>query len=853
MTQAVMDPADQGQALQGLTEAEALARRENGQGNNIHLETSRPYGDILRKNFLNAINVVLFVIGGVMVGIGRVSDAVVSLGLITMNVVIGVFQEIKAKRQLDRIALLTRPRTTLIREGRTRSVDPAEIVVGDVLVLQPGDQVVVDGLVLDGNMEVDESQLTGESDLIRKEQGDEVFSGSFCVTGKAVMEARKVGADSFANQISAHARAFRVVKTPLQRDIDLVIRLLILIAAFIGLLMVISSIIYRIPLMRSTQMAAVIAGIIPNGLFFMVIVAYAMGAVRIVRTGALVQQANSVESLSNVDILCMDKTGTLTANRILFNEIQPVGADRDACQRLLGNFASSAASRNKTSQAIVDGLGGEVWSAVDEVPFSSARKWSALSFAEDDMRGAFVLGAPEMLEAYLDSGFDYSGQLAEWSARGLRVLLFARHGDQTALHDAAGEPALPEGLTPLCLVSFSDELRPETKSTLARFIEAGIRVKIISGDNPQTVASLALQAGLPAGMETVSGPELAGMDDAQFTATATEATIFGRITPEQKERLVEVLHGQGYYVAMIGDGVNDVLSLKKSQLGIAMQSGSSATRGVADMVLLNDSFAALPPAFLEGQRILNGMQDILRLFLTRTLYVTLLIVAIMVIQLGFPFSPKHSSLVAGLTVGLPTFGIAVWARPRKRTGSLLKSVFHFVFPASISVFVFGLLVYSLAFGLVYLKVLEIDVPPEAVTEFQEYAGINYDLPTVHSYAHEVSGMVAQSALTVFTTLAGLLLLVFVEPPIPAFVGGDVMTNDKRPTFLAVVLLGVFMYIYTTPSLRDFFELIDLTPPGYLVIVLITIIWALILRRMWRQRWLERFLHLEHLVDRRLRE
>ncbi len=830
--------------LQGLSESEALARRQRGQGNNVHLAASRSYADILRQNVFTFINVVLFLIGAVMVTIGRVSDAVVSVGLILMNVVIGIVQEIRAKRQLDKIALLTRPRITLIREGQARVVDPAEIVIGDVIVARPGDQIVVDGVVVgDGRMEVDESLLTGESDLIPKQAGDTVLSGSFCVTGSAAYEAQKVGEGSFANQLTARARSFRRVRTPLQRDVEFIIRLLTLIAMFIGLLLLISAALYSLPLMRSVQMASVVAGLVPNGLFFMVIAAYAMGALRIARSGALVQQANSVESLSNVNVLCMDKTGTLTANRIHLHEIHPLGSDRETLQRLLGDFVSSATANNRTGEAIREALGGQRRRVADEVPFSSARKWSAIAFDDGDLAGAYVLGATEMLEPYLQPGADFSRQAQAWSDAGLRVLLFAHRPGVTTLHDAADQAALPQGLIPLGLLSFSDELRPEARETLAGFIQAGIQIKVISGDNPQTVAALVRQAGLPGDFRAVSGPELAAMDEAVFVQTAEETTVFGRITPQQKERLVGVLRQRGYYVAMIGDGVNDVLSLKKAHLGIAMNSGSAAARSVADMVLIHDSFAPLPLAFTEGQRIINGMQDILRLFLTRALYVAMLILATAVMGIGFPYVPKHMTLLTLLTVGIPTFALAAWARPGAMDRRLVRSVMHFVFPAAISIFLFGLFVYTLAFGLAYtdFEASAFEVTPADINRFRESAGIDYPINTPEQLTFEVATLAAQTSLTVFTLLAGLVLVVFVEPPAAWFVGGDVLSSDRRPTALAVGLLLLFIGIMLVRPLREFFELLILPAYAYAVIALAVVIWAWMLRFAWRHRLLERFL------------
>lgn len=841
------------QSVHGLSEQEVTTRRARGQGNNVRLKTGRSYVDILRQNVFTFINIVLFTIGAVLIALGRVGDAVVSVGLILLNVIVGVYQEARAKRQLDQIALLTRPKAAVMRGGVEKTVDPSELVIGDAILVRAGDQIVVDGKLIEGKIDADESLLTGESDLIPKTVGDEVLSGSFAVTGQAIYEATKVGADSFANKLTASARAFRVVKTPLQRDVDFVIRLLLGIAMFIGFLMLISIILYSIPLIRSVQMASVIAGLVPNGLFFMVIVAYAMGALRIVQRGALIQQSNSVESLSNVQVLCMDKTGTLTANKINYHAVHPITLTETALKSILGDFARNASAQNKTGEAIAAALKGEPRRVVDEVAFSSARKWSALAFDDPAVKGVYVLGAIEMIESCLRGGDDFAAQVKTWSEAGLRVLLFAHQPGVTRLHvsadgaaDGAGQPTLPPGLIPLGLIAFTDELRPQLKETLHGFAEAGIRLKVISGDNPHTVAALAKQAGFVGDFQVVSGTELAVMDDAQFEQAAHDATIFGRITPQQKEKLVDSLRKRGAYVAMIGDGVNDVLSLKKANLGIAMQSGSAATRGVADMVLLNDSFGALPPAFLEGQRIINGMKDILRLFLTRALYVSLLILSIAVVDAGFPYVPKHVSLLTLLTVGVPTFALAAWARPGRVKGRLLRSVVHFVFPAAISIFAFALVLYVGYFIAAFTATDGVQVTPDEIREFQTYAGIGYDIASVDEFRFEAASIIARTALTTFTVLAGLMLIIFVEPPHPFFVGGDELSPDKRPTILAGACLLAFILFNVYEPARRFFELIVLDPLDYALIAAAVVVWALLLRHVWRHDWFERFLGIPRL-------
>ncbi len=812
--------------LSGLTSAEVLERRQRGLGNDARIQTGRTYGQILKENVFTFINNVLFLLGLALILLGRPSDAFVSVGVIMINVVVSLVQEIRAKRTLDQIALLTRPTARVVREGEELKIDPAEIVIGDLLKVEPGDQIVVDGKVIAGTMEADESLLTGESDRVRKEPGAAVFSGSFCMNGSCHYEAEKVGVDSLANQITAGARAFRRVQTPIQKETNLLVRVVLLVAVYFELLLLVNTFLNDIPIVDSVKMSVVIAGLVPNGLFVSIAVSYALGAIRIAGKGALVQQSNAVESLSNVDVLCLDKTGTLTANRIQFHDLAVISGTEQELREVLGDFAASTESGNRTNEAIAAAFPGQKRAVVEAVPFSSEHKWSALSFAIPQRQGTYVLGAPEMLFSNLVPGAELGPKVTEWTEGGLRVLLLAYRSDMLPLHDESNQPLLPDNLQPLGLVSFGDELRPEARETLAAFQKAGVRLKIISGDNPQTVAALAVQAGMPEDMKIISGLELAQMDIPQFSQAAQECTIFGRITPQQKERLVHALRGRGNYVAMIGDGVNDVLSLKQANLGIAMQSGSQATRGVAGLVLLDNSFRVLPYAVREGQRIVNGMQDILKLYLTRIVYVILLIIATGILT-GFPFSPKHSSIVALLAVGIPTLALAAWSRPAPVPHtSMLRRLMHFVLPASILQSFFGLAIY-----LAYL-----------VPTYQYELSISVGLNTMPAFENAL--LVGQTSLAVFSIFCGLMLLVFVEPPTPWFEGGDRLSGDRRPAILAIVLLAAFIVFLFMPGAGGFFDLSRLKYYDYFIIGAAAIAWGLLLRRVWRSRLLDRFLEVD---------
>ncbi len=794
----MMSVQDQRQPLQGLSAHEVEERRARGLGCVPPPATDRSYLQIIRENVLNTVNIILFSIALALVLLGQYLDALISVGVISFNTIISLIQEVRAKHTLDRIALLTRPKAVVLRDGREQQVEPEAVVVGDILVVHPGDHIVVDGPVVgDGRVEIDESLLTGESDLMTRREGDRLYSGTFCVTGSVYYRTEHVGIQSVAGTLTARARAYRAMSTPLQREINLIIRVLLLVALFLEVLLFAASLVSFIPIVETVRMAMVIIGIVPNGLFLSISVAYALGAVRIAGNGALVQKFNAIESLSHVDVLCTDKTGTLTANAPELAALHPYGVDEAELRLLLGSYIVHTSSQNATSEAIgavcreqaLHGL-----HVLQEIPSSSARKWGALVMADAAMQGVYVLGAPDALQPFLVARADLGTFIETEARRGLRVLLFARAPASAQLQAHEGEACLPHDLMPLGTISLRDTLRPEASETLAQFATLGVQVKIISGDHPQTVAALAQQLGLGAEIKTIAGTELDQLDDAQLAQMAEETTIFGRITPQQKERVVQALRSRNHYVAMIGDGVNDVLALKQANLGIAMQSGSQATRGVADLVLLKDTFASLPPAVREGQRIRNGMQDILKLFLARVASVTLLLISITFIG-GFPFQPRQTSLLTFFTVAVPTLALAYWARPgRVSSESLIRSLVRFVLPASVTTCL-------VAIG-VYLLVL---IP----------ASLTFPVPA-NPY-REGALPLAQTAMTVLLVLCGLLLV------LGLFIG--------------------FIGILAIPPLRALFNLQALDLVAYLMIGGAALLWTTLMWVIWRFLLFERFFQL----------
>lgn len=819
-------PTANGTALTGLSEAEAARRRAQGQGNALARSTTRSYSRIVRDNAFMSINVIIFIVGAALVLMGLITDAIVTVGLVLLNVLIAVIQEVRAKRTLDRIALLSRIWATVIRDGAERQVDPAEIVLGDLLVAGPGDQVQVDGrIVAGGRVELDESLLTGEADPVAREQGDPIYSGSFCLSGRATYEATRVGEESLASTLTVQARAFRPVKTPVQREVDLVLRLMIILVLVLGGPIVLDLMIrllgivanafngpFATPLRRAYQgysvqetvrAVAVVIGLVPQGLALMLSVSYALGAVRLAGRDVLLQQANAVESLSHVDVVCFDKTGTLTTNRLAWHAMHPLAASGPELADALGAFAAATGSPNKTIDAIRAAFPGRGRPVLAEVPFASARKWSALTFGDGR---TLVLGAPEMLRSAIGAAVDLGPVRDRWLAQGLRVLLLAEADFGARLVDADGAFVLPDALRPLGLLSLSDELQPDAPMTIARFAEAGIALKIISGDHPETVAALARQAGFGDGSPAVvSGLDLAGMGEAAFATAAERGAIFGRIAPEQKLRLIRALQQQGHYVAMVGDGVNDVLAIKQAEVGVAMEYGSQASRAVADVVLLRNAFTALPAALVEGQRIVRASQDLLKLFLSRSLSMSVVILAAGIVAVAFPFMPVHNALPAWLTLGLPTPALAAWARPGKHSGAMLRHVLSFVLPASLSI------------GMV------------EATMYISYVRATGDID------------LARTVLNSIAVVSGLLLILFVEPPSRAWTGGDVLSGDWRPVALIVVLGALFLGVLTTPAARAFF---DLTPLGWedaLVIAVVVAAWAVALRQAWRADLVRRLL------------
>jgi cation-transporting ATPase E len=804
MTEAALSPTPSA-PISGLSAADAAERAAKGQANAVAWTSSRSMRRILFDNAASPINIVLFAIAITLLVLGLYGDAVLTGGLVLGNVIVGVFQEVRAKRQLDHIALLNRPTALVIRDGAEQQISPEQIVLGDCVVVGPGDQVLADGrLVSASGLGVDESLLTGESDILQKQPGDEVVSGSYCMAGSGVYETTRVGVDTVANSITERARRHRVPTTPLQREVVLVLWAMSLVVVLLGIFVARSFLQSEENggLEDAVRAAAVIVALVPQGLAVMVTVSYAMAAVRMGGSGVLIQRMNAVESISHVNVLCLDKTGTLTTNRLTVETLKPFDIQETELQELLGTFAASASFSNRTADAIREAYPKEARSFVDEVAFDSSRKWSGLVFGGDDTgladaRGAYVFGAPDIVGRATTEGDAIAAGADDWVTQGLRVLLLAVSAEPHPFERVDGKPQLPSDLTPLGLVILRDETRQDAPSVIAEFAEAGIELKVISGDHPDTVAALARQAGMVVQGEPANGVELETMDDSELDAAVKQATIFGRVSPKTKERIVNALRRSGGYVAMIGDGVNDVPALKAGQVAVALRSGSTITRDIADMVLLNDAFSNLPRCFTEGQRIRKGMESVFRLFLTRTISLTLVILAVAILNDPFPVSPRHTALIATLTVGIPSLFLAAWAKPGKTDNFVMVSASWFVVPAAIGIAAIGLITY----------------------EFFLSTSDNLGL--------------AQTALTLTAIGCGLLAILFLEPPTEAWVGANPLSADWRPTVAAGGMFALLIAFMVLPVFRSFYELTIPNVWEFAVIGLAVAAWAWSVRAIWR--------------------
>ena len=654
----------------GLSSGEVAARVAAGQVNAVKDRNARSLGSIFRANSFTYFNALIGSLWVLMLVSAPFIDSVFGF-IIIVNTGIGVIQEYRAARTLAKLSLVGQQQAFVRRDGTDVEVPPISIVLDDVIVIRTGDQMLVDSVVLESNgLELDESLLTGEADPVDKGVTEEVLSGSFVVAGSGLVRAVRVGHDSYASKLADEASKFSLTRSELRDSIQKFIKYVSYALVPVALLLFISQFKANDGNIRES-IAGTVPGVItmvPEGLVLLTSIAMAVSVIRLAQQRVLVQDMPAVEVLARVDVVCVDKTGTLTEPGMSVHRVEVLDPSIPVADAL-GALGASEPEPNQTLLAIAalyDAPPG--WSVAGTVPFSSSRKWSSATFTD---HGSWVLGAPEML---LSDGDPVRAQGDDLSSVGARVLLLAR---------SSGEPSAdggPGDLTPAALVVINQTLRADAAETVRYFLDQGVRVTVISGDNAMTVGAIAEQAGIPGADRPYDARELPDDREALADILAT-TTVFGRVTPAQKRAMVGALQSRGHVVAMTGDGVNDVLALKDADLGIAMGSGAGATRAVAQVVLLDDQFSVMPSVVAEGRRVLGNVERVSDLFLTKSFYAMTISIATVLFVLPFPFLNRHLTVVTFFTIGAPAFFLALMPNTQRFRKGFFRRVLKFAVPA----------------------------------------------------------------------------------------------------------------------------------------------------------------------------
>ncbi len=748
----------------GLTAAEVDERRRDGRTNDVPDRASRSVRDIVRANVFTRINAILGVLFVLVMATGSVIDGMFGL-LIVANSAVGIIQEIRAKRTLDQLAIVSQAKPTVRRDGRSAQIAPKDVVLDELIELGPGDQIVVDGEVVESELlEVDESLLTGEADPVHKELGAQVLSGSYVVSGSGAYRATKVGRDAYAAKLAEEASKFTLVNSELRNGINTILKVITYLLIPAGALIIYNQLFSSGQSWRPavTGMVAALVPMVPEGLVLMTSIAFAVGVVRLGRRKCLVQELPAIEGLARVDVVCADKTGTLTENGMRLADLELLdGGDDAEIRRALAAMAGDDPRPNASVQAIAEALPERPgWTYTAVAPFSSAKKWSGFSYGE---HGNWLLGAPDVL---LDPGSEDARTAEELGSSGLRILLLATSDRPVDAPDAPGT------VTPAALVVLEQKVRPDARDTLDYFASQDVAIKVISGDNAVSVGAVAASLDLPGGDHAVDARGLPEDRDALADVLDRETT-FGRVRPDQKRAMVGALQSRGHTVAMTGDGVNDVLALKDADIGVAMGSGSPATRAVAQIVLLDNKFATLPYVVGEGRRVIGNIERVSNLFLTKTVYSVLLAFLVGLAgagsqifdyePIGYPFLPRHVTIAAWFTIGIPAFILSLAPNNERARPGFVGRVMRLAIPSGVVIGVATFVAYLIAYA-----------GPEATEEQTVQAGT--------------------TALITLIMIAVWVLAIVARPYV----------------WWKVVLLGAsvlaYLLLFTIPFTREFFKL-----------------------------------------------
>jgi cation-transporting P-type ATPase E len=752
----------------GLSDADVATRVEAGLTNTLPDSSSRSLWEIFRANVFTLFNGIVAGSFLLLLLLGEWRDALFGFAAVS-NAVIGVVQEYTAKRSLDRLAILTAPRARVMRNGAVQEIGVEDVVRDDVLVLRAGDQVPADALVLHGRgLEVDESLLTGESEPAGKSEGTEVLSGSSIVTGEGRATVIRVGAESFASRLTAEARRFSLVHSEIRAGLNRVLRWIT------WALLPVMAIVVNGQMQdqggwqealatgnwkrASVGAVASVIAMIPLGLVLLTSVSFAIGAVRLARGQVLIQELAAVEGLARVDVLCLDKTGTLTEGRIIFDRVHYIETEpAPGWQEVLGWFGADP-NANSTARCLAAVYPDSGLKPASRVPFSSVRKWSAVTFTSSTRcAGTWFLGAPDLVLAQDSPAGDEARRTASrLVATGLRTLLLARAPLVSGTD--GGEPPVPSSRVPAVLLTFRERVRPDAARTVAYFREQGVELRVISGDDPRTVSAVARNVGLTdVGFDARELPT----DPGQLEDVMERETIFGRVTPTQKRDMIRALQRRGHVVAMTGDGVNDALALKEADIGVAMDTAAAATRAVARLVLLDGRFDRLPGVVAEGRRVMANVERVSMLFLTKTTYAVLLSVTFGVLQWGFPFLPRQLSVTDGITIGIPAFFLALLPNTRRYRQGFLKRSLSFAVPAGLTITVAVTVTFVMLTG---------------------------------------TGAPVRTGLVVVLTLVALWVLLVLSRPL-----------DRWRLLVVVAMAAALVLVLALPASVDFFDLSPLSP------------------------------------------
>ncbi len=773
----------------GLTSEQARDRLARGLGNDSGQRSSRSLSEILRANIFTRFNAILATMLVIILVVGQIQDATFGLILI-FNSLIGITQEVRAKRTLDRLAVLNAPLARVKRDNETQDIAVEDVVLDDLLELRTGDQISADAVVRSvAGLEVDESLLTGESDPVAKAPGDTVMSGSFVNAGAGIAQATGVGANSYASRLAVEARRFKLVQSEIVSSINRLLRwiqfLLIPISALL---------LWRQLASNSLDEALVgvvagVIGMVPEGLVLLTSLAFGIATVTLARKKVLVQELPAVEVLARVDTVCFDKTGTLTEGEITFSSIETLSDLSDAAIRTALAALADDVNANATFKAISAACPTPDWVRSSTIAFSSDRKWSAAEFVD---HGSWVFGAPEMV--ITDTTNDARKKADVLAARGDRVLLLA---SSTSALDSTDAAQLPADLIPVALVVFVEKIRSDAAETLKYFSDQGVDLKVISGDNPRTVAAVARRVGFTDVTDAFDARNLPE-DESAIANVLDEYSVFGRVTPHQKRAMVAALQSRGHVVAMTGDGVNDALALKDADLGVAMGSGAAATRAVAQLVLLDSKFSTLPGVMAEGRRVIANIERAANLFVTKTVYAVFIALVVVLTAWRYPFLPRHLTIISTFTIGIPGFFLALGPNTRRYIPGLLDRVMRFCIPAGVVAGAAALTAYAMAY-----------------------------------YEESLSLKESRTAAALVLVMIGLWVLVILTRPLNLWKGA-----------LVGSMAGGVALVVLVPPLSDFYAL---EPPGWRMMgigVLIAVGAIGAIEIGWRasRRWPKKFLN-----------